>query len=99
MRYAMVCKNRVIDILENPVEAPRWPADDKGNEVTAVECDNNVKVGMFFDTDSKTFCCYIPKVRVDKLTRIEILLNASKEKIENAAIDAYTEDLIEGGIL
>ena len=99
MRYAMVMNGRVIDIVEQDV-APVWPPDDNGNEVKAAICDETVKVGMHYDEQTGEFAVPIPTEYVpNQLTRIEILLNTSKTEVENAAIDAYTEELIEGGLL
>lgn len=43
-RYAMVLLNIVIDIIESD-EIPVYPHDPEGNEVTAVECPDNIQVG------------------------------------------------------
>lgn len=99
MKFAMIMKGRVIDIVEQDV-APVWPPDDKGNEVKAVICDETVKVGMHYDEQTGGFAVPIPAEYIpNQLTRIEILLNTSRTEVENAAIDAYTEELIEGGLL
>ena len=100
MRYAMICKNRVILILENQPVEPKLPPDDKGNAVTAISCDETVEIGMIYDADTGKFSPYkAPKHIPDQLTRIERMLRTSKTEVENAAIDSYTEELIEGGLL
>ena len=38
--YAMICDDRVIEVLYNQELAPIWPPDPMGNPVTAVECSN-----------------------------------------------------------
>ena len=99
MKHAMIMKKRVIGIVEQD-DAPNWPSDDKGNKVTAIPCDDTVKIGMVYDAVTNTFADYVPSAKApNQMARIEILLNRSKEEIENAAIDAYTEELIEGGLL
>lgn len=40
-----------------------------------------------------------PEPEPTQLDRIETLLNTSYTDAQNAAVDAYTEELIEGGIL
>lgn len=40
-----------------------------------------------------------PEPEPSQLDRIETLLNTSYTDAQNAAVDAYTEELIEGGIL
>lgn len=59
MKYAMVLKNRVIDIKES-IEKPEYPPDVYGNEVTAIECSDDVTVGMIYDTETGTFEEYEP---------------------------------------
>lgn len=100
MRYAMVCNKRVIDILEGQSVEPQWPPDNKGNAVLAIPCDETIKVGMTYNAKDGTFSEYVaPGYVPDQLTRIERMLKTSKSEVENAAIDAYTEELIEGGLL
>lgn len=36
--FAMICDNRVIEVLYDLEVAPIWPPDQLGNPVTAVEC-------------------------------------------------------------
>lgn len=96
----MICKSRVIRVLEDQSTEPKWPPDEKGNAVTAIPCDETVEVGMIYDAETGTFSQYeVPKYIPDQLTRIERMLKKSKTEVENAAIDAYTEELIEGGLL
>ena len=100
MRYAMVLKNRVIGILEGQSAVPYWPPDNKGNQVTAVECYETARIGMLYNFETCTFSEYTPPDRVPTVNeQIFAIVSKSKEEIENAAVDAYTEALIEGGIL
>lgn len=36
--FAMICNNRVIEVLYDLEVAPIWPPDQLGNPVTSVEC-------------------------------------------------------------
>lgn len=36
--FAMICNNRVIEVLYDQEVTPAWPPDPSGNTVTAVEC-------------------------------------------------------------
>lgn len=98
-KYAMILLNRVIGVLE--AEAiPAWPPDPQGNPVTAVECDEDIELGMIYDTESGTFSEYIPPAYIPtQLDRIESRLNLSYTEAQNQAVDAYTKELIEGGII
>lgn len=48
MRYAMVLESTVIDVLSNRAAVPHWPPSPNGEEVTAVECDDSIYIGMLF---------------------------------------------------
>jgi len=106
MTYAMILQNRVIGVLENQETEPYWPPDPAGNPVTAVPCDDTVTLGMVYDPETGTFSEYIPPEpepipdpEPTQLDRIEAAVTASNEAIAKSAIDAYTLELMEGGIL
>ena len=99
MKYAMILLNRVIGIIESET-IPVWPPDPQGNPVTAVECGEDIELGMIYDTESGTFSEYIPPAYIPtQLDRIESRLNLSYTEAQNQAVDAYTKELIEGGII
>lgn len=37
--YAMICNDRIIEVVHDCPEKPNWPPDTYGNPVFAVECD------------------------------------------------------------
>ena len=47
MRYAMIMLERVIDTIEAD-EPPQWGPSPEGDEVTAVERDDSVYIGMLY---------------------------------------------------
>lgn len=97
-KYAMILNNLVIDIVENDTP-PVYPPDPEGNAVTAVECDDSIKLGMGYYIDTGFGEYKIPQ---KELTEFEILLREVKRKnadIENSAVDRYTEELMKGGLL
>lgn len=99
MTYAMILLNNVIGILESDTP-PSWPPDPQGNPVTAVECGEDIELGMIYDTESGTFSEYIPPAYIPtQLDRIESRLNLSYTEAQNQAVDAYTKELIAGGII
>ena len=99
MTYAMILLNNVIGVLESDTP-PSWPPDPHGNPVTAVECGEDIELGMIYDTESGTFSEYIPPAYIPtQLDRIESRLNLSYTEAQNQAVDAYTKELIEGGII
>ena len=104
--YAMTLQNRVIGILPNQETEPHWPPDPAGNPVTAIPCDDTVTLGMIYDPETGTFSEYIPpepepqpEPTPTQLDRIEAAVNAKNEEIAQAAIDNYTLELMEGGLL
>lgn len=97
-KYAMILNNLVIDIVENDTP-PVYPPDPEGNAVTAVECDDSVKLGAGYYVNTGFGEYKIPQ---KELTEFEILLREVKRKnadIENSAVDRYTEELMKGGLL
>ena len=108
MTYAMILLNSVIGVLESDTP-PSWPPDPQGNPVTTVECGEDIELGMIgedielgmiYDTESGTFSEYIPPAYIPtQLDRIESRLNLSYTEAQNQAVDAYTKELIEGGII
>ena len=99
MTYAMILLNNVIGVLESDTP-PSWPPDPQGNPVTAVECGEDIELGMIYDAESGTFSEYIPPAYMPtQLDRIESRLNLSYTEAQNQAVDAYTKELIEGGII
>lgn len=81
--YAMISKNRVIDVLKNQEVEPYYPPDPSGNPVTAIPCDETVTLGMIYDPETGTFSEYtppepepMPEPQPTQLDRIEEQLNA-----------------------
>lgn len=110
MTYAMILQNKVIGVLPNQETEPWWPPDVDGNPVIAVPCDDTIKLGMAYDPETGVFSEYIPEEpepepepepvpEPTQLDRIEAAVTASNEQIAKAAIDAYTLELLEGGLI
>lgn len=36
--YAMICENRIIEVLYEQEDVPNWPPDPAGNPVSAIVC-------------------------------------------------------------
>ncbi len=98
-RYAMILLERVIGVIEAETP-PSWPPDPQGNPVTAVECGKEVELGMVYDPDTNSFSDYIPPAYIPtQLDKIEERLNLSYTEAQDQAVDAYTKELLEGGII
>ena len=98
-RYAMVLLNNVIGIVEDD-NSPSWPPDPQGNAVITVECGDTVILGMVYDPETGAFTDYIPPAYAPtQLDRIEERIKVSYTEAQQTAVDAYTEELLEGGIL
>lgn len=99
MTYAMILINNVIGVIESDI-IPSWPPDPQGNPVTAIECDETVELGMVYNPETREFSEYIPPIySPTQLDRIEKRLETSYNEARETAIDEYTEELLEGGIL
>ena len=61
MRYAMICNNGVIEILNNQETIPEWPPTPEGYPVIAVECDETVELGMVYNPETGEFSEYVPE--------------------------------------
>lgn len=53
-KYAMTLRNKCIGVVEGN-KPPKWGNDPIGNEVIAIECDENVSVGMLFNPKTHEF--------------------------------------------
>ncbi|WMI82039.1 hypothetical protein [Anaerotignum sp. MB30-C6] len=55
MNYAMVLKNRVIDVLLDQEKEPYYPPDPEGNNVLAIPCVDTIAIGMLYDPETGEF--------------------------------------------
>lgn len=70
--YAMILQNRVIGILLDQKTEPHWPPDPAGNPVTAIPCDDTVKIGMIYDPETGEFSeCIQPEPEPQPLSQQE----------------------------
>ena len=53
--YAMVNKNKVIDVLHGKETEPKWPPAYDGTPVVAIVCDETVTIGMMYDPETGEF--------------------------------------------
>lgn len=98
MIYAMVLKNRVIDIKESETE-PSYPPDINGNPVFAVETTEETEVGMCYHTDTGSFDWNFPELETEEtqLDRIEKQLNKSLDEIRAEGAAAASINLMAVG--
>ena len=96
MRYAMILRDSVVDILYEKEEIPVWPPGSDGSVVTALPCDDTVMVGMSYDWDTNRFYEPEPPEIVEpeptQLDRIE-------EKLSVLAAESVTVTNVETAIL
>lgn len=50
--FAMICNNRVIEVLYGLDVAPIWPPDSVGNPVTAVTCSDEATRDWAYNSDT-----------------------------------------------
>lgn len=103
--YAMICNNRVIEVLYSQEVPPIWPPDPVGSPVTAVECPDeatrdwsyNPETGEVYDpVYDEAESVYSEPTQLD---RIESAVNKSNEELRQEGADALTEELIESGLI
>ena len=91
MRYAMICGNRVIDIVFSD-NKPEWPPTIVGDVIVAIECDDSVERGMRYDPETNAFFdpfpyCPPPKepTQLDIITETQlIIMEAMAEQYEES---------------
>ena len=101
MNYAMILRNRVIEILYEQTTEPHWPPGPAGNPVTAVLCDDTVERGMVYDAETGEFKWPEPAKPVEpeftQLDRIESTLailtadTVTAESIDTAISEGVNE--------
>lgn len=83
--YAMICNDRVIEVLYEQEVAPKWPPDPAGNPVTAVICPDDATRDWDYDPETGEVFepVYVePEIPEEttptptQLDRIEAVLNA-----------------------
>ena len=88
MRYAMILKNKVIDIKESET-LPCYPPDEQGNPVLAVECNESIVLGMTYSFETNEFSEYVPLTYVPtQADRIEKMLNSQEISILDTNVNA-----------
>lgn len=95
----MVLRNNVIGFVENDTP-PKWGDSPEGYPVTAIECDETVELGMVYNEETGEFTEYIPPKYVPtQADRIEEMLKKNYAQAQQDAVDAYTLELLEGGVI
>lgn len=104
MYYAMLVDNRVIDIKEKDIP-PKYPPTPEGKEVITVECDENTKVGMYYDINTGEFSfpegveiiepTPLEKLTIAKENKINSLSKQCNEAINQGATITFTEGVSE----
>lgn len=100
MTYAMICNNRVIEVLTNQKVEPQWPPDPEGNSVIAITCNDAVQKGMVYDPTTGVFSDYVePEPIIPEPTQLDtieesqlIIMEALAEQYELNE-ERYIDDL------
>ena len=98
MMYAMILKNRVIDIKKSETE-PCYPPDAFGNPVFSIETTEETEVGTCYHEETGKFDWDFPKEEQVKsqLDRIEDQLNKSFDEIRAEGAAAASVNLMSVG--
>ena len=98
--YAMICDNKVIEVLYNLDAAPKWPPDPSGNPVTAIVCSDeatrdwlyNPETGEVFEPVS------IAPEENEPVEKPRSQLDRIEEKMNVLTADSVTTESIEAAI-
>lgn len=88
----MILLSYVIDIVVSDT-APNYPPDQFGNLVFAIECDDSVSVGMYYNESSKTFENIIKEVPLSGSEKILIALNKTHDELKQEGADLMMTEL------
>ncbi|MGN0133629.1 MAG: hypothetical protein ACI4AO_02810, partial [Anaerotignum sp.] len=86
-------------ILPNQETEPHWPPDPAGNPITAIPCDDTVKLGMCYDPETGEFSEYIPPEPEPQPTPEPTQLDRIEEQIAALTADSLTVSSVEAAIL
>lgn len=98
-RYAMILNKRVIDLVESESK-PEYPPDIEGNPVFAIQCGEEVKVGMIYNESTEKFEEYIPpepELTMDE--KIYEAVSKSQDEIRQEGADMVMEELVKRGLI
>lgn len=99
LRYAMVLNKRVIDLVESESK-PEYPPDIEGNPVFAIQCGEEIKVGMIYNESTESFEEYVPpEPEPTQLDRMEAALLKSQDEIRQEGADSVMEELVKRGLI
>lgn len=106
--YAMIRGTRILDIVYESLQEPKWPADPTGTRILAVECSREVTREWAYDPDTGTFIS--PDILDDttileddksQMDRIEEKLDRLAEgSVDQEYLDYYTavNAALQGGV-
>ena len=102
--FAMICNNKVIEVLYNLDAAPKWPPDPVGNPVTAIVCSDDATRDWDYDPETGEVFKPIPSEpeeptppEPNQMDRIETMLNTlttdtvTTENIQAAIMEGMNE--------
>ena len=99
--YAMICNNRVIEVLYDLEVAPNWPPDPTGNPVISVQCPDEATRDWGYNPETGELFEPIPIEPEEPTTpeptqmdRIEEMLNDLTSGTISA--DSISEAILEG---
>lgn len=91
----MILLNRVIDIIESDY-IPKFPPDQEGNTVIAIECDSTVQIG---DEFKNGIIIGTNIVEPTQLSRIEEAVSKSITELRQEGYDNCVMDMVKEGVI
>lgn len=93
MDYAMICNNRVVEVLLDQNTKPKWPPTVYGEQIIAVECDNTVERGMMYNPEAGTFAFPYTEANEPIIEDEEVSVNERLNRIETM-LNTLTADTV-----
>lgn len=99
--YAMICNNRVIEVLYNLDAAPKWPPDPSDNPVTAIVCSDDATRDWAYDPETGEVFepVSIAPEENEPVEKPHSQLDRIEEKLNALTADSVTTESIEAAIL
>lgn len=96
--YAMICNNRVIEVLYDLKVAPNWPPDVMGNPVTSVECSAEATRDWVYNPETGEVSEPIPVEPEEPITPEPTQIDRIEEMLTTLTSDTVSADSISTAI-
>lgn len=97
--YAMICNNKIIEVLHNQTDEPFFPPDPVGNPVEAVECPDDATRNWIYNPTTGEISKPEPPVFIDPVEPKPTQLDRIEKTLEMLTAESMTVESVETAIL